>query len=608
METELFEKARLSTPQETMENQRRLQAVFDNALDTILMVDDNMCFVDVNPAACSLTGYERDELLELGIPHITPVHNQSLLRELWQNLSSIGKLDGEYELQRKDGMIITVEFRAVANIVPGIHFAILHDISARKVAEEAMRRAQSRTESVLASVADAHLLFDRQWRYLYVNEAAVRAIGRAPEQILGCTIWELYPEIIDTELETQYHRVMDERIPVSFEFYDARNDRWWEDRFYPAPEGVAVFATEITERKRAEQALSQLAAIVDSSNDAILSKSLDGTIMSWNRGAELLYGYPAAEMIGRSISILIPPDRPKELQEIMERLKRGEVLRSYDTTRLKKNGGQLDVSVTISPVQDASGQIIGASAIGHDISERRHAEAEQQRLYERVMEGEKQLRHLAGYLQTAQEKERAYLAREIHDRLGQALTALKMDLAWLSKRFPDGQPALKEKAASMRSLIDETVLAVRRVATELRPGLLDHLGLVAAIEWQAQEFHRRTDIVCNLELAEIKPVLEDGLATQLFRIVQEALTNIARHAQATQIKIRLTMQAETILLSIEDNGLGIHPGDITNSKSLGLLGMRERALSYGGQFHIRGQRGKGTSLEIRIPRQAGGNN
>jgi PAS domain S-box-containing protein len=364
---------------------------------------------------------------------------------------------------------------------------------------------------------------------------------------------------------------------------------------------------DVTERKRAEQARSQLAAIVDSSDDAIISKSLDGMILSWNRGAERLYGYSAEEIIGKSISILIPPERPNELQEIIEHLKGGEVIQRYETTRMRKDGTRIDVSVTLSPVWDASGRIVAASAIGHDITRRKQAEAEQKRLYEQVRDGEKQLRHLANHLQTTREDERGYLAREIHDQLGQALTALKMDLAWLSKRFPNEPSALKEKAASMGNLIDETVVVVRRIATELRPGLLDHLGLVAAIEWHAQEFTRRTDIICELELEEIQPAVEAGLATQLFRIIQEALTNIARHAQATQLKIMLRTDKQTITLCIEDNGRGIQQNEMNNSTSLGLLGIRERALAYGGQFQIQGRSGKGTRLEVRIPRQAGSN-
>jgi PAS domain S-box-containing protein len=604
METKLFENVLLTNAQQAVESQQRLQALFDNALDAILMADEQMRFVDANPAACVLTGYDRAELLKLRVQDLTPHRNQSLLQELWQNLTSAGKLNGEYELQRKDGKLITVEFRAVANIVHGLHCAICHDITARKVAEESMRKAQERTESILASVADTHILFDRQWRYLYVNEAAVRAIGRSREKILGHTLWELYPDILGTELDDQYHRAMDDCISVTFEFHYATLDTWWENRFYPTPEGLAVFATEITERKQAEQVHSQLAAIVNSSDDAIISKSLEGIILTWNQGAERMYGYSAEEIIGKSVSILIPPERPSELQEIIEHLKKGEVLRRYETERMKKNGECFDVSVTLSPIRDASGQIVRGSAIGQDITRRKRAEAERQRLYEQVQAAEQQLRRLAGYLQTTQENERAYLAREVHDQLGQALTMLKMDLVWLTKRIPSEQSALREKATSMGTQIDQAVATVRRIATELRPGLLDHLGLVAAIEWQVQEFAQRTGIDYDLELEDIKPALEDGLATQLFRIVQEALTNIARHAQATQLKIGLTSEAQTVVLFIEDNGVGIQSSEISDPQSLGLLGMRERAVAQGGEFHIGGQAGKGTRLEVRIPRPA----
>ena len=607
METKLFENVLLSNAQQAVESQQRLQALFDNALDAILMADEQMRFVDANPAACVLTGYSREELLQLRVQDVTPLPNQGLLDSLWQDLISAGKLDSEFQLLRKDATTIIVEFRAVANFIPGLHVAIAHDITARRLAEESIREAQSRTESVLASIADTYILFDPQWRYLYVNEAAIRAIGRPREQILGQTLWELYPDIIGTKLEHQYQRAMQQRIPVSFEFHHARLDTWWENRFYPVAEGLAVFATEITERKRSEQARAQLAAIVDSSDDAIISKSLDGIILSWNQGAERLYGYSAEEMIGKSLSIIIPPELPNQLLELLKRLKQGEVIRRYEATRMRKDGVRIDVSLTLSPVRDPSGQIVSASAIGHDITGRKRGEAEQKRLFEQVQDGEKQLRHLANHLQATREHERTDVAREIHDQLGQVLTALKMDMAWLKKRFLKEQRVLKEKAASMEKLIDETVVAVRHIATELRPGLLDHLGLAPAIEWHVQEFHRRTDIVCDLELEEIQPAPESGLATQLFRILQEALTNIARHAQATQVKITLTTDAQTIFLCIEDNGRGIQQSEITNAKSLGLLGIRERALAYGGQMKIRGQSGKGTRLEVRIPRPAGGN-
>ena len=167
--------------------------------------------------------------------------------------------------------------------------ALKKDVTERTQSEELLREAQRRTESILASVTDTHIVFDRQWHYAYVNDAAVRAIGRAREQIIGRTLWEVFPDIVGTEIERQYRRAMDERVTVVFEFHYLTLDSWWDNRFNPVPEGLAVFATDITERKRAEAERAQLAAIVRSSDDAIIAETLDGIILSWNQGAVRMY-------------------------------------------------------------------------------------------------------------------------------------------------------------------------------------------------------------------------------------------------------------------------------------------------------------------------------
>jgi len=213
-----------------------------------------------------------------------------------------------------------------------------------------------------------------------------------------------------------------------------------------------------------------------------------------------------------------------------------------------------------------------------------------------------QLRDLTRYLQTARETERAHIAREIHDEFGQALTALKMDLAWLTKRLSADGPRLAEKASSMSDLIDTTIQTVRRVATELRPGVLDDLGLAAAIEWQAQDLADRTGIDCELCLSDEDIVLDRDLATAIFRIFQETLTNIARHAEATRVCIELEDRASELVLIVRDNGKGIVESQLFDSKSLGLIGMQERARAWGGEVTFQGVPGQGTTVTLRIPR------
>jgi signal transduction histidine kinase len=224
------------------------------------------------------------------------------------------------------------------------------------------------------------------------------------------------------------------------------------------------------------------------------------------------------------------------------------------------------------------------------------------RLFAQVHASQEQLRNLAEYLQAAREEERTRIAREIHDEFGQTLTALKMDLAWLSKQLPRNKPRLMDKTRAMLSLLDSTIQLVRRVATELRPGLLDDLGLVAAMEWQAQEFTEHTKIECELHLGEEPVAFEQDLNTAIFRIFQEALTNVARHAGATQVRIDAQHKPDEWVLIIQDNGRGIVDNQIADPHSLGLMGMRERARAWGGDVTLEGIPGQGTTVTVHIPR------
>jgi signal transduction histidine kinase/PAS domain-containing protein len=226
--------------------------------------------------------------------------------------------------------------------------------------------------------------------------------------------------------------------------------------------------------------------------------------------------------------------------------------------------------------------------------------AERQRMQWQLEQSRAHLRRLSAHLQDAREEERTHIAREIHDELGQALTALKMDVAWLQDDL-SGQPRQLRKIRAMSQLIDTTVQAVRRIATELRPGILDDLGLAAAIEWQLGEFQNRTGIECKLDSNVETTRLDGDSATTIFRILQETLTNVVRHAQATQVEVRLTEMADGFTLRVADNGRGITEEEINNSKSFGLLGMQERALLRDGEFQIRGAPGRGTTVTVRLP-------
>jgi len=240
-------------------------------------------------------------------------------------------------------------------------------------------------------------------------------------------------------------------------------------------------------------------------------------------------------------------------------------------------------------------------AVHRALSEARER-AQRRRAEEQLRRSHQQLRSLSIYLQSVREEERTRIAREVHDELGQALTSCKLDLAWIASRLPRDLRPLLDKTRQLSEHIDSTIQTVRRISSELRPGVLDYLGLAAALEWQANEFQNRTGIKCDVHARLRDPALSQDLNTTFFRIFQETLTNIIRHAGATQVTVNLKGADDRIILEVKDNGRGISEAEMNNPSSMGLLGMRERASLLGGDFEIhRVPRGPGTRVVVSIP-------
>ncbi len=341
------------------------------------------------------------------------------------------------------------------------------------------------------------------------------------------------------------------------------------------------------------EARSLMASIVESSDDGIIGQALDGTIVSWNRGAEKLFGYTIQEIVRQPVSILVPPDRHSELPQILEKIRQGEYINNYETMYVKKNGRAVQVSITISPIKSDSDVIIGASAIVRDISERKEAQ-------ERLAKTNEELRDLYMRLQSAREEERTRIAREIHDEFGQTLTALKIDLAWIKPQLDGGQTAIVQKVESMSKIIGMSLESIKKLSADLRPPILDDFGLQAAIEWQAEEFESRTGTKCEIALQIKDALISSDISTAVFRILQETLTNIMRHASAKRVEIMLKEQSGELVFTVRDDGKGICEEEI-DPRSYGLIGIRERVYSLGGTAEIKGSPGVGTLVCVRIP-------
>jgi signal transduction histidine kinase len=264
-----------------------------------------------------------------------------------------------------------------------------------------------------------------------------------------------------------------------------------------------------------------------------------------------------------------------------------------ETDERRLDGSPMRIEGDYMIIHDEFGRIAGHFGIQRDVTDRHLAN-------EQVRVSAEQLRALASRLQKVREEERTEVAREIHDELGQALTGLKLDVSWMKSRLPRDHEMMAQ-CVSVLQRIDQTLSAVRRIATELRPSILDQLGLAAALEWQGQEFRARTGIDVDIEILTDDTPIPDDLGSSAFRILQESLTNVLRHAEATRVTIRLERTPSLLTLEITDDGVGAPAVCLDGTKSLGVVGMRERALACGGEFSITGNTDRGTTVLLRVP-------
>jgi PAS domain S-box-containing protein len=358
---------------------------------------------------------------------------------------------------------------------------------------------------------------------------------------------------------------------------------------------------EIADRQQVEAALAgsraQLAAVIESAMDAIVSIDAEHRIVLFNHAAELMFRRSAAATIGEPIDVLLPAGFRRIHRQYVEsfaaepRSARRCMAGTY-VTGVRADGEEFPAESAISKAELGGKTLY--TAILRDVSERLRAE-------EQLRASSEMLRALAARYESVREEERSRIAREVHDELGQALTGLKIDLSTLARDVRNRLPDAEQRVDAMTRLVGETIDFVRELSAQLRPPVLDDVGLAAAIEWQAQEFQSRTGVVCRLVSSLPDEELPTDVSTALFRILQEALTNVARHAGATFVHIRLDKADSVIILTVTDNGRGITPEEIENVRSLGLVGMRERSLLLGGNVTITGQPGNGTTVTARIP-------
>ncbi len=360
-----------------------------------------------------------------------------------------------------------------------------------------------------------------------------------------------------------------------------------------APEDSMVGMGQGEARERFQEIAAIESSILDAIPQAIVGLHKRRIIFA-NNAVKDTFGWDREDLIGRNVSVFYRNE--KESKEIARyfysTLRRQRTF--VNEFRCRRKDGK-DILCRMRAARIGDKLVEKRIVITYeDITEKRRSEEELERSRE-------QLRNLSVYLQSVREKESTRIAREIHDELGQSLTALQMDVAWLGDQIPPGMEILREKTQRMANLVDATIESVHRIITELRPILLDDLGLTAAIEWQAKEFQTRTGIETYVYVDCRDSSIDKDLATTLFRIFQETITNIARHAGASAVWVRLTQDDKELHLEVVDNGKGISRSQSEDSRSFGIIGIRERVNLWNGQIRIAGRRNRGTTVSVTIP-------
>lgn len=385
----------------------------------------------------------------------------------------------------------------------------------------------------------------------------------------------------------------------------------------------------LVDLRNTQEAQRLLVEIVNSSEDAIISTNLDGTVTSWNAGAERLYGYASAEAVGQPITLIIPAERRSEEAAILQKIRKGEAVQHFETVRQRKDRTLVDISLSISPVRDADGTVVGASKVGRNISQRKRSEeavreserryrdlaerldtevklrtADLQKRTEEVERQAQELRALSVRLMTTQDEVRRYVARELHDSAGQTLTALGMSVGSLVRNMKTQAPELSAEAEELRSMLSQLHGEIRTASYLLHPPLLDEAGLRAAVTEYVDGLAARGGLSTELQLDSEIERLSPELELVIFRVIQESLTNVVRHSGSKLAAIRIARNGEGIVVEVRDFGHGMSADRLAAIRSqgsgVGIRGMRERVRHFGGEMTIDSD-ANGTTIRLSFP-------
>jgi PAS domain S-box-containing protein len=597
------------------ESEERFRSAFACAAVGMALTDMAGRFISANPAYCAITGYSEAELGAIAFPSIT--HPDDLPANMEKNRRLLaGEIPGfviEKRYIRKDGSIIWVK-NSVSLVRddrgnPVNQLALVENITERKLAEDALRLSEARFRTFTGLSTDWYWEQDEQLRFTKITGSSGTAPYHGFQDNIGKTRWELPIHNVTLQQWEEHKRTLSERRVFRDFVVEYRHD---DKVSFLSISGAPVFdpagrfagyrgtAKDITRQKLAEKALQEseerFRSLTALSSDWYWEQDANHRFTMVSGGTRAGHGFDADACVGKTRwehGYYVATAEQWNAHKAM--LDRHEPFRNAIFEMRRDDGKTGYVSISGEPIFDESGRFNGYRGTVTDITDRKKAE-------EVLRDSEQRLRNLAIRLQGMIEEERTRIARQIHDELGQALTGLKLDLSWLLKKtVGDSGEWAKSQLRSMTQSIDALIHIVRRIASDLRPGELDDLGLFAAIENQTREFQARTAIRCLANLPGADLAIDASVATAVFRIFQELLTNVARHAQATTVSVTLAVEGDLLTLIVHDNGRGIRAAEASDRRAIGLVGIRERATMFGGTVSIEGTPGKGTLACVRMP-------
>jgi PAS domain S-box-containing protein len=465
-------------------------------------------------------------------------------------------------------------------------------------AEKALRESREKLYDTLESITDGFFTLDRSWRFTYLNREAEKIWKKKREELIEKTLWEVSPVSVGTVFEEQYRKAMIEKVPVSFVALSPLVGLWIEVRAYPTADGIAVYARDITKRKKTEEALQRMIdynrKLIEAGLDPLVTIDQEGKISDVNAATENVTGYSREELIGTDFTdYFTEPDKAKAGYKLV--FQEGSV-RDYALGISHRDGRVTPVLYNATVFRNEAGEVIGVFAAARDITERLETE-------KKLRESNEQLRALTSELVMAEESARRRIAVDLHDHVSQSLAVAKLRLETLQQKATEY--GLLNPVREVRELIDESIKQTRSLMAELSPSVLYELGLAPAMEWLTEQIKTKYGVTVQLRNDLTAKRFDQDIQVLLFQAVRELLLNIIKHAKSNHASVSLQEIGDHIRIRVRDDGVGFDKARLGNGMDLeggfGLFSIRERLKHFGGSLEINTGPGKGTSVTIEAP-------